>query len=266
MQTRHFPRRRFGQHFLHDPHVVRRILDAVDPRPGERVVEIGPGLGVLTDPLLARVGTLDAVELDRDLAARLAARHAATPALRVHAGDALRFEFRSLAGPGERLRVVGNLPYNVSTPLIFHLLGAREAIDDMHFMLQREIVERIVAPPGSPGYGRLSVMVRIACEARKLFTVAAGAFRPPPRVTSAFLRLRVHRDPPVPVTDVPAFERVVTAAFGQRRKTLRNALGTLLTADRIRGAGIDPGARPQDLDLADFAALAGQLAGAAAPE
>jgi 16S rRNA (adenine1518-N6/adenine1519-N6)-dimethyltransferase len=254
------PRKRFAQHFLHDPRVIERVVTAIDPRPGDHMIEIGPGRGALTGPLLERLDHLEAVELDRDLARALQERFGER--LRVHVVDALRFDFAAVASD-RRLRIVGNLPYNISTPLIFHLLAQGRAVGDMHFMLQREIVERLVASPGDAEYGRLTVMVRYAAQAEKLFTLGAGAFTPPPRVTSAFVRLTVRPEPPVDVGDPASFERLVARAFSQRRKTLRNSLRTLLGEADIRSAGVSPGARPQTLDLADFAALARALQGPA---
>jgi len=254
----HRPRRRFAQNFLHDRGVIARIIAAIGPHPGGHIVEIGPGLGALTAPLLERAGSLDVIELDRDLAQRLDEEFGGR-GLRVRRADVLAVDFRSLAHGEERLRVVGNLPYNISTPVLFHLLGQRELIDDMHFMLQREVVERIVAGPGSRVYGRLSVMIRFACEAQKLFDVGAGAFRPAPRVASALLRLRVRRAPPVAVTDPALFAATVARCFAQRRKTLRNSLRAVLDQDSIRDAGVDPGARPETLDLEAFAALANRI-------
>lgn len=255
----HRARKRFAQHFLHDDSVVARIVRAVDARPGQRLVEIGPGLGALTGALLQACGNLDVVELDRDLAAKLQAEHAGDARIRVHTGDALNFDFRRLAPAGERLRVVGNLPYNVSTPLLFHLLSQAAVIHDMHFMLQREVVGRLVAEPGGKDYGRLTVMVRLACECEKLFDVGAGAFRPAPRVTSALVRMRVRREPGARLAHRPTFERLVSHLFSRRRKTLRNSLrGRLDEADLAR-LGIDPNARPETLDLAGFAALANAL-------
>ncbi|MCP5153670.1 MAG: 16S rRNA (adenine(1518)-N(6)/adenine(1519)-N(6))-dimethyltransferase RsmA [Ectothiorhodospiraceae bacterium] len=256
---RHRPRRRFGQHFLHDPTTVRRIVDAIAPVPGEPLVEIGPGEGVLTGPLLAAAGALDVVEIDRDLAAALPARLGHPPGLRIHGGDALDFDFRGLA-PAGGLRVVGNLPYNVSTPLLFHLLDQADVIRDMHFMLQSEVVDRLVARPGDDAYGRLGVMVSLTCSAERLFTVRAGAFRPPPRVVSAVVRLRVRRQPPVALDDPAVFAAVVAQLFSQRRKTVRNGLRGRLDADAIAATGVDPGARPETLDLAAFAALANAVA------
>ncbi|MDQ2696657.1 MAG: 16S rRNA (adenine(1518)-N(6)/adenine(1519)-N(6))-dimethyltransferase RsmA [Pseudomonadota bacterium] len=255
------PRKRFGQHFLHDRTVIRRILDAVQPAPDQRLVEIGPGRGALTRPLLERAGELDAVEVDRDLIARLAQLKGGT--LRLHNADALTLDFAALRrGDPRRLRVVGNLPYNISTPLLFHLLEFAPHIADMHFMLQREVVERLAAGPGGADYGRLSVMVQYRCRVEPLWTVGPGAFYPPPKVQSAFVRLVPHPRPPVAVTDEARFAAVVREAFSQRRKTLRNSLRRLADAAAIAAAGIDPGARPETLSLADFAALSNRLSAA----
>jgi 16S rRNA (adenine1518-N6/adenine1519-N6)-dimethyltransferase len=254
--TSHRPRKRFGQHFLHDPSVIARIVRAVDAKPGDRVVEIGPGLGALTGALLESCGNLDVIELDRDLAARLKDAYSDDRRIRVHTGDALDFDFGRLISPGDRLRVVGNLPYNVSTPLVFHLLSQAPIITDMHFMLQREVVDRLTAEPGGRDYGRLTVMVQLACECEKLFDVGAGAFRPPPRVTSAVVRLRVRREPAVRLSDLPTFERLVSHLFSRRRKTLRNSLRGQLGEAELEALGIDPRARPETLDLIRLAALA----------
>lgn len=258
----HRPRRRFGQNFLHDPEAIARIVTAIDPQPAERMVEIGPGLGAITYPLLERLGELDVVELDRDLAAHLSAaneQREPRTGLRVHVGDALRFDFSTLARRPAELRVVGNLPYNVSTPMLFHLLDEKSAIHDMHFLLQREVVERIVATAGTAAYGRLSLMVQYHCRAEMLFTVPSAAFSPPPKVTSALVRLTVHRRPPVEVGDPRQYKKLVAQAFSQRRKTLRNSLKSLLDESQIRAAGIDPSARPETLDLAAVAALSRAL-------
>jgi 16S rRNA (adenine1518-N6/adenine1519-N6)-dimethyltransferase len=256
---KHRARKRFGQHFLHDASVVARIVRAIGAKPGERVVEIGPGLGALTGELLSSCEKLDVIELDRDLAAKLTAQYEGDARLVVHSGDALRFDFRRLAAPGERLRVVGNLPYNVSTPLLFHLLAQAPIIDDMHFMLQREVVGRLVAEPGGKDYGRLTVMVRLACESEKLFDVGAGAFRPAPRVTSALVRLRVRREPVVQVANHASFAQLVAHLFSRRRKTLRNSLRGQLDEGTLEALGLDGNARPETLDLAAFAALANAL-------
>ncbi len=260
---RHRPRKRFGQHFLHDPCYVERIVEAIAPAEDDALVEIGPGEGALTLPLLDRVAELHAVELDRDLIAPLQAAAAGRGGrLTVHQADALRFDFcAQLATDGRPLRVVGNLPYNISTPLLFHLMTQRHCIRDMHFMLQKEVVDRITARPGEAGYGRLGVMLAFYCRSEALFTVPPGAFRPPPRVDSAVVRLIPHAAPPV-AADEAALAQVVARAFAQRRKTLRNSLRALLDAHLIAACGIDPGQRPETLTLAEFAALAEQLRGA----
>ena len=249
-------RKRFGQHFLHDPLAIERIVAAIAPRPGELLVEIGPGQGALTGALFAAAGTLDVIEIDRDLAAALRQRYATQPALQVHEGDALEFDYGALAQlRGQKLRLIGNLPYNISTPLLFHLLEASAHIVDMHFMLQKEVVDRIVAPPGSRQYGRLGVMLAPRVEAHKLLDVGPGAFRPAPQVHSAVVRMIIRDAPPVWAAE-PYFSAVVTAAFGQRRKTLRNALSGQLEPAQISAAGIDPGARAETLAPEQFGALA----------
>ncbi len=258
------PRKRFGQHFLHDPAVIERIVAAIAPRSGELLVEIGPGPGALTGPLLEVADTLDVIEIDRDLAAALRTRYAGRPEVRIHEGDALGFDYAALARQHDRkLRVVGNLPYNISTPLLFHLLDAGDALIDMHFMLQKEVVDRIVAAPGNRQYGRLGVMLAPRVHATKLLDIGPGAFRPPPQVWSALVRLEMRPSAPH-WARLPQFGAVVTAAFGQRRKTLRNALSGLLSAEQISAAGVDPGARAETLAAADFGRLA-QTVAAAAP-
>ncbi len=257
MTPRHRPRKRFGQNFLHDPGVIERIVRHINPRPDQHLVEIGPGQGALTRPLLAAAGRLEVVELDRDLIPGL---RALGPGLRIHQTDALRFDFRSLqASTDDKLRIVGNLPYNISTPLLFHLIGQLEAIADMHFMLQKEVVERLAATPGNKNYGRLGVMAQYHCRVEKLFTVGPGAFRPPPKVDSAIVRLVPHPSPPVQVADYRRFAALVNRCFGQRRKTLRRVLKGWLDENQIQQAGIDPGLRPENLSLADFARLSNSL-------
>lgn len=256
----HRPRVRFSQNFLRDRGIIARIVDAIDPRPSETLVEIGPGLGALTAPLLPRVGRLHVVEIDRDLAAALRERFADEKRVQIHLADALSFDFTSLVSSAEeRLRVVGNLPYNISTPLLFHLFSHSAVVQDMHFMLQRELVQRIVAAPGSRTYGRLSVMTQFNCTVDKLFDVAPGAFQPVPKVTSAVLRLIPRRERPWPVADYAAFEKLVARAFSHRRKTLRNSLKPWLDEPQIRAAEADPNQRPETLTLAQFATLANQL-------
>lgn len=255
----HRPRKRFGQHFLHDAGVIARIVAAIGPRPGERLVEIGPGLGALSLPLLQRAGRLEVVEIDRDVVGPLREKCAGHGELVVHQGDALAFDFAALAGAGPPLRVCGNLPYNISTPLLFHLLGQGSAIQDMHFMLQREVVVRMAAAPGGRDYGRLTVMLAAACRVEPLFRVGAGAFTPPPRVESAVVRLTPLRPAPFPVGEPSDFARLVAAAFSMRRKTLRNALRQLIGETEFQRVGIDPGRRPETLTPAEFGALSVEL-------
>lgn len=257
----HRPRKRFGQHFLRDGRVIERIIAAIHPAAGERLVEIGPGLGALTVPLLAAAGELDVVELDRDLLEPLRARCAGRGILRIHHADALDFDFTALRGAGPRLRVTGNLPYNISTPLLFHLLAQAEHLHDLHFMLQQDVVVRMAARPGEDAYGRLSVMLQYRCWVEPLFTVGPEAFRPPPKVRSAVVRLVPRETLAVAVRNEHGFAEIVRRAFAQRRKTLRNSLRELLDARQIEAAGIDPGARPETLGLEAFAALSERMMG-----
>jgi 16S rRNA (adenine1518-N6/adenine1519-N6)-dimethyltransferase len=252
----HRPRRRFGQNFLVDRGVVARLVGVIDPRAGERVVEIGPGLGALTAPLLERLDALDVVEIDRDLAAKLSLRFP-RERLRIHQADALAFDFCAL---GHDLRVVGNLPYNISSPLLFHLSAMTGCLRDCHFMLQREVVDRIVAAPGTKVYGRLSVMLQYRFRAERLLRVPAGAFRPAPKVESAFLRLVPHRPMPVAALDEQVFGEVIARSFGQRRKTLRNALRELIDADDLAALGVDPGRRAETLPVETFVRIADRVA------
>jgi 16S rRNA (adenine1518-N6/adenine1519-N6)-dimethyltransferase len=246
-------RKRFGQHFLHDPGVRQRILDAIDARPGQHVVEVGPGPGALTAGLIESAGRIDAIEIDRDLAATLRGRFG--DALELHEGDALKYDFAALARlRGGPLRIVGNLPYNISTPLLFHLLDSVEHITDLHVMLQREVIERMAAVPGSHAYGRLTVMLAPRLQITHLFDVGPGAFQPPPRVWSAVARLEVLPQPRFSVP--PLFATIVAAAFNHRRKTLRNSLRPHLDPEAFEACGVDPGARPETLAPAAFAALA----------
>lgn len=250
----HRPRRRFGQHFLHDSRVVARIIEEFDPQPGQSIVEIGPGKGALTHTLLERAHALHAVELDRDLAAYL--QSAFPQGLTIHQADALNFDFCGLAPPGKRLRLIGNLPYNISTPLLVRLLDLHPCLEDMLFMLQKEVVDRLAAEPGGKDYGRLSVMVQWRCRVERLFQVSAGSFSPPPRVESAVVRLIPYEHPPVTVNDPERFRQVVLAAFSQRRKVLRNSLKGLMTPEAMMRLGIDPGRRAETITLEEFAALA----------
>ncbi|TAM09045.1 MAG: 16S rRNA (adenine(1518)-N(6)/adenine(1519)-N(6))-dimethyltransferase RsmA [Nevskiaceae bacterium] len=250
-------RKRFGQHFLHDRAVIAHILHGIDAQPADHLVEIGPGPGALTAPLLATGAMLDAIEVDRDLAATLRQRFAAEPRFQLHCGDALRFDFATLAGNAAPLRLIGNLPYNISTPLLFHVLADTHGIRDMHFMLQKEVVDRLTAQAGSRDYGRLTVAVAARAEAVKLFDVGPGAFTPPPKVWSSVVRI-TPRTASFPIPDFKAFDQIVAAAFSQRRKTLANALRKLLNGEQIMAAGIDPKLRAERLTPADFGRLAEQ--------
>ncbi|MGH8042314.1 MAG: 16S rRNA (adenine(1518)-N(6)/adenine(1519)-N(6))-dimethyltransferase RsmA [Rudaea sp.] len=255
----HVPRKRFGQHFLHDPGILHRILDCVAPQRGEHLVEIGPGEGALTLPLLRAAGKLTAIELDRDLIEPLREKARGVGELTILNADVLTVDFSALA-QGTLMRIVGNLPYNISTPILFHCLNHAEAMADMHFMLQKEVVERMAAAPGSKVYGRLSVMLQLRCSVEPLLRVPPGAFRPPPKVDSAVVRLVPL--PAAQLTDVNAdlLARIVRAAFGQRRKTLSNALSGIANADDMTAVGIDPRSRAEQLPAQAFVALARQLA------
>lgn len=260
----HRARKRFGQHFLHDPSVIERILASIDPKPGEPVLEIGPGLGALTAGLLRRTGRLEVVELDRDVIPELVARVDALGELIVHEADALTVDFAALAR-GRQLRICGNLPYNISTPLLFHLLAAAPHIADMHFMLQKEVVDRMAAGANDEAYGRLSVMLAVVATVEPLFDVGPGAFRPPPRVQSSVVRVVPRREAPFPISDSARFARLVANAFNQRRKTLRNSLKGLVDETGFEAAGIDPVRRAETLSPAEFARLAATPAPNSAP-
>ncbi|TVO72474.1 MAG: 16S rRNA (adenine(1518)-N(6)/adenine(1519)-N(6))-dimethyltransferase RsmA [Sedimenticola selenatireducens] len=251
----HQAKKRFGQNFLHDSAVIGRIIRSIHPRPGEHLIEIGPGQGAITTELLKETGQLDAVELDRDLIHPLAETCANLGELTLYNSDAMKFDFAQLAEDGRPLRLVGNLPYNISTPILFHLLKFAPLIQDMHFMLQKEVVDRMAAAPGSKTYGRLSVMMQAWCDIEPLFVIGPGAFNPPPKVDSAIVRLTPHKVPPCQIIDPDHFSRLVTAAFGQRRKTLRNSLSKLIDAEQIIAAGIDPTLRAERLTLVEFAQL-----------
>ncbi len=248
------PKKRFGQHFLHDRHVIGRIVAALAPRPGDHVVEIGPGKGALTRELALHLAHFDAVELDRDLLAYLPSV-IPPDKLTLHNADALEYDFCRLMREDRKLRLVGNLPYNISTPLLFHLLDQSGCIQDMLFMLQKEVVQRLAAAPGGKDYGRLSVMIQYRCTVEKLFDVAPGAFTPPPKVDSAMVRLVPLAMPPVAVHDEIQFAKVVRMAFASRRKTLRNNMKGLLSAEQLLALGIDPIRRAETLSLTEFATL-----------
>jgi 16S rRNA (adenine1518-N6/adenine1519-N6)-dimethyltransferase len=258
----HIPRKRFGQHFLADRGVLGRIVDAVAPRAGDSILEIGPGQGVLTAELIARAGRVRAIEIDRDLAARLRERWPPEQ-LELAQGDALEFDYFDVP---EGTRIVGNLPYNISTPLLFRLCPASHRFRDLHFMLQKEVVERMAARHSTPAYGRLSVMLQHWFGVERLFDVPAGAFRPPPKVESSVVRLLPRSAAERGGIDEDTLRRVVTAAFSHRRKTLGNALSGLIAASELARLGIEPGLRPENLGPAEYARLAAHLAGRVAPD
>jgi 16S rRNA (adenine1518-N6/adenine1519-N6)-dimethyltransferase len=256
----HQTKKSLGQHFLSDPGMIDKIVRAIAPQPGDRLVEIGPGAGAITRPLLQRHGALTVIEFDRDLIEPLTALGAELgAALSIVHADVLTVDFSALAGDTP-IRLVGNLPYNISSPILFHALDHLDAIGDMHFMLQKEVVDRMAAAPGSKVYGRLSVMLQARCRVTPLFKVPPGCFRPPPKVDSAVVRLEPRDPAELGLVRPERFAQVVRAAFSQRRKTLRNALGTVCTPEQIEAVGIDPGARAETVSVADFVNLANSLA------
>jgi len=250
----HRARKRFGQNFLTDPLMIQRIVNTINPAAGELILEIGPGQAALSEPLAETDAELHLLEIDRDLAARLQIMFKPEGRAEVHTGDALQVDFSEIVN-GRPFRLVGNLPYNISTPLLFHVLQWNELIIDMHFMLQQEVVRRMAAEPGSKAWGRLSVMCQYYCQVTPLFGVPPEAFTPAPKVQSMFVKLVPHDQAPVKINNMTVFERLVRQAFSMRRKTLRNSLKGMLDATMIESAGIDPGARPETLGLAQFAAL-----------
>ena len=249
-------KKRLGQHFLHDPGVIRRLVEAIRPQPADTMVEIGGGPGALTIPLSEKLERLHVVEIDSELAAALPSRVAHPERLVVHEADALEFDFGALGTGPHSLRVVGNLPYNISTPLLSHLASFAPAIKDLHVMLQREVVERIAAAPGGKDYGRLTVMLALFARAEVCFDIGPGAFKPPPKVWSTVVRLVPHTAPPFPVADRARFAALVAHLFSMRRKTLGRSLKGRVTPEAIASVGIDPKARPETLAPADFARLA----------
>jgi 16S rRNA (adenine1518-N6/adenine1519-N6)-dimethyltransferase len=252
--VKHQARKRFGQNFLVDRQVIGRIVQAINPQPGQLLVEIGPGQAALTLPLLQSGCELHLIEIDRDLGDSLRQTLLTYPNGTLHMQDALRLDYAELM-QGRRFRLVGNLPYNISTPLLFHMLQWQGQIIDMHFMLQKELVDRMSSSPGSKAWGRLAIMCQYHCEVTRLFNVPPGAFSPAPKVQSSIVRLRPHATPPVQVDNMQHFQQLVTQAFNHRRKTLRNCLKGLVEAEQITSLGIDPGLRPEMLDLRSFAAL-----------
>lgn len=257
----HKPRKRFGQHFLCDQAVVHRIVDALAPKIGQHLIEIGPGQGAITLPILKLVQQLDVVELDRDLIPELEERTGCAGRLNVHEADALTFDFASLKTDARPLRVFGNLPYNISTPLIFHLLTFSDIVSDMLFMLQKEVAQRLAAPAGDEHYGRLSVMTQYHCDVHLLFDVSANAFFPPPKVKSSIVQLVPHKKLPYQAKDYAVFESVVKHAFNQRRKTLRNSLKTLIDNGAWSAISVRSDQRPEELTVAQFVEISNAIAG-----
>ncbi len=257
MSRGHRPRKRFGQHFLTDATTIGHIVADIQPQDSDMLVEVGPGQGAISEPLAKLTGEFHAIELDRDLAAALRKQFASQANVKIHEGDVLKFDFATI---GSELRIVGNLPYNISTPLLFRLVEIRQAIHDMHFMLQKEVVVRMAAPPGNKSYGRLSIMLGCYMEIEPLFDVPAAAFKPPPKVTSTVVRLR-----PLPagthdISDHRRLSQLVAEAFSQRRKTLRNALQASATEQDLLAAGMDPQSRPERATISNYVALANLIA------
>lgn len=255
---RYKTKKRFGQHFLHDRSVIEKLIYAINPKTTDKIIEIGPGLGALTFPLLDKLNSLDVVEIDRDVIARLKQKN--NPKLIIHSVDALKFDFKKLIEGTEKLRIVGNLPYNISTPLIFHLLNCKEVVLDMHFMLQNEVVKRITALPGNKSYGRLSVMVQYHCQTEYLFFVGPESFDPPPKVDSAILHLSPWKKLPFKANDESHLSSIVAQSFSMRRKTLRNNLKKIINSDQIEKLGIDPGLRAENLTIEEFVTLSNFIA------
>jgi 16S rRNA (adenine1518-N6/adenine1519-N6)-dimethyltransferase len=250
----HKARKRFGQHFLHDQHIIESLVRSINPQAGEKLLEIGPGQGALTFPLLRQCKSLTAVELDRDLIPFLQRESAALGQLEIINADILEFELSSLDDEGP-YRLVGNLPYNISTPLMFHLLKSVDQIQDMHFMVQKEVALRIVSSPGDANYGRLSVMLQYLCQSEYLFDVGPESFTPPPRVDSAVIRLIPHPSPIHDIGDHAMFSKIVQSAFSQRRKTISNSMKGVVDRDLLISCDIDPKLRAENLSVEDFAKL-----------
>lgn len=248
----HRARKRFGQNFLVDPTIIQSLVSAINPKNTDNIIEIGPGLGALTKPLLTKVDRLEVVELDRDLIDQLEQLNSNDKTVIVHQHDALKYDFSNKDKPR---RIVGNLPYNISTPLIFHLLDQLPSIVDMHFMLQKEVVDRICAPSGSRNFGRLSAMVQSKCVTQQLMEVPAKSFSPAPKVTSAFIRLTPHHQRIVPIELETTFKIIVQKCFSQPRKTLTNNLRETISSNEIAASGIDPSIRPQQLTLDNLLTL-----------
>lgn len=253
------PRKRFGQNFLKNAQIIEQIVSLIMPQANDHVVEIGPGLGALTKLLLPQVDHLEAIEIDRDLIPELQKKCEGLGTLNIHEADALQFDFSTLASGPARFRLIGNLPYNISTPLLFHVFQYREFVQDMHFMLQKEVVDRMIAEPGSKQYGRLSIMTQYYCSTEKLLAVEPAAFFPPPKVDSAIVRL-IPR-PESPAKNEGKLSMLVKQAFQQRRKTLANNLKGLISADELSTLSIDPKQRPEQLSSDDYIKISNELLG-----
>jgi 16S rRNA (adenine1518-N6/adenine1519-N6)-dimethyltransferase len=252
----HQAKKRFGQNFLHNDAVISDIIDSINPEPGENLIEIGPGLGALTEPVIERAGKLSVVELDRDLAHRLRHHPFLAKDLTIYETDALKFDFAQLASEDKPLRIFGNLPYNISTPLIFHLLTFKDKVKDMHFMLQKEVVERMAAGPDCKAYGRLSIMTQYQCQVMPVMEIGPEAFKPAPKVDSAIVRLIPHAHIVNPVKEISALNTVCLAAFNQRRKTIRNSFKKLISVKQLESLNIDANLRPENLTLDEYILLA----------
>ena len=257
--SEHRARKRFGQNFLTDHGIINRIARSIRPKPDDHLVEIGPGQGALTEELLIAGARLDAIELDRDLVPILQGKFSQLEHFHLHQGDALNFDFASLQQSNEQLRVVGNLPYNISTPLIFHLLSHQHLIKDMHFMLQLEVVERMAAQPKGKNYGRLGVMCQYYCQVDMLFEVPPESFDPRPKVQSAIVRLSPHKTLPHPAKNIDKLDTILRTAFTMRRKTLRNSLKQLFNEQQLQDLGINPAARPETLSLEEFVRMSNAI-------
>lgn len=252
-------RKRFGQNFLKDQQIIDQIIAAIAPKQGENLVEIGPGQGALTNHILPLVKKLKAIELDRDLIPLLKVKCEKLGDLTIYQGDVLKFDFQTLTEKNQALRIFGNLPYNISTPLLFHLIDFSNIIQDMHFMLQKEVAERLAATVGQEAYGRLGIMVQYYCEVELLFIVPPSAFVPKPKVQSAFVCLRPHKNLPYPAKDIEKLKTVVKTAFMQRRKTLRNALKNIISEQDLMGLNIDPALRPEEISLAQYVRISDRI-------
>lgn len=255
----HKARKRFGQNFLNDPYIIDGIVSSINPLPGQNLVEIGPGLGAITEPVGKLVDKFTVIELDRDLAERLRNHPDLADKLTIHEGDAMKFDFEQLVKPNNKLRIFGNLPYNISTPLMFHLFEFHKDIKDMHFMLQKEVVNRLAAGPGSKAYGRLTVMAQYYCKVTPVLEVPPTAFVPPPKVDSAVVRLQPYEVLPYPAKDLKWLDRVCREGFNQRRKTVRNCYKSLIDKDVLEALGINPSMRPENLTLEQFVDMANWL-------